>query len=132
MARRKPTLPALFTEPAPPAGTLVFVYDRKQFTGAAEGWINHNRERPAFARGKLYRNSKGQLALRPVPGGPEVRGAVVDVAPQALAVLDFVARGGGSLRRERIAVSVNLHMVEAEAWVLGDETGWKVVRAGGR
>jgi len=132
MARRKPTPPALFTEPAPPPGTLVFVYDRRQFTGAAEGWINHNRERPAFARGKLYRNSKGQLALRPVAGGPEVRGAVVEVAPEALAVLDFVARAGGSLRRERIAVSVNLHMLEAEAWVLGEETGWRVVRAARR
>lgn len=130
MARRRPAPNAvpLFGDAPLPAGELVFVYDRRAFTGEAEGWVNRDRERPAFARGRLFRNAKGQLALRPEPGGPVVRGALVEVPPGMLAVLDFVATAGTTLVRSRVDVSVNLRMVEAHTWTLGDDTGWRPVK----
>ena len=130
MARRRPAPNAvpLFGDAQPPAGELVFVYDRRAFTHEAEGWINRDRERPAFARGRLFRNAKGQLAFRPEPGGPQVRGAMLEVAVGALPVLDFVATAGTALVRSVVDVSVNLRMGQAHTWTLGDDTGWRPVK----
>lgn len=107
----------------------MFVYDERALLGEAEGWLGGDRGAPGGVRGRLFRGPRGRLGLLPEPGGPLVRGRVVEVLAVQLAVLDFLLAGvGGGLVRRPVHVVVNLRSVVAQAWVLADVVGWKQVK----
>ena len=108
--------------PAAPRGTTLFVYDQRVLGGEAGLWLSQHQARPANVRGRLLRGPRRRYGLVPGPQGV-VRGVVIDVAPEQLPVLDFVA-GGGPFRRQAIEAFVNLVPTPAQTWVLTDERGY--------
>lgn len=124
---RRPVAPT--ARAASPEGTSIFVYDERAFLGEAEGWLGGDRGTVGGVRGRLFRAPSGRLGLVPEPGGPLVRGRVVELMAVQLPILDFVLAGVGSaLVRRPVQVVVNLRSVQAFAWVLTDVVGWKQVK----
>lgn len=113
-------------------GSAVFMYDQRALLGEAEGWLGGERGALGGVRGRLFRGPNGRLGLVPEPGGPLVRGRVVEVMAVQLPVLDFLLAGlGGALVRRPVQAVVNLRAVQAFAWVLTDSFGWKPVKQEG-
>lgn len=105
--------------------TTLFIYDTQVFADGGVGWLPEHRARPATVHGRLLRGPRRRYGLVPGVGGL-VKGLVVEVEPEQLPVLDFVAgAGGGPFRRESIEAAVNLVPTRAQTWVLVDDRGFR-------
>jgi gamma-glutamylcyclotransferase (GGCT)/AIG2-like uncharacterized protein YtfP len=101
---------------------LLFLYGTSLPDQPDHGWVAGLPARPATVRGTLWRSRRNRPALVPNPSGRPIRGVLVEVDAQRLAVLDTVERiGGGELARRVVRVSEHLVSKGAEAWVLTAE-----------
>jgi hypothetical protein len=113
---------------APAARVALFVVDRRLFDREAGGWLNPLQAAPATCRGRLYRDSRDRRGLVPDPSATPVRGQLVEVLPEQLPVLDFVAGvQAGEVRRVGVLATQNLRSVEAQTWALVDPFGWTLL-----
>jgi hypothetical protein len=111
---------------APPPGAGVFLYDARALSGEAAGWLGERPGVAAAVRGRLFRGPRGHLGLQPDSTAPPVSGRFVELLPTQLPVLDYLLGGPGSgLERQRVQVVKGLRLVQADAWILTNTTGWR-------
>ncbi|MDP2313317.1 MAG: gamma-glutamylcyclotransferase family protein [Pseudomonadota bacterium] len=96
----------------------VFLYGTSLPGQPDHRWVLGLPTSAATVRGALWRGPRNRPMLVPDGAGKPIRGVLVEVEPDRLAVMDLVETAGdGPLVRVTVRASHNMRSVPAEAWV---------------